>query len=1114
MSQASAPEPLRYVLGERLGEGAFGVVYRARHRLLGTEHAVKVLSHARVDLRARLLREDRLQGRIRHPNVVAVTDLVDVDGAPGLVMEYVQGPTLAALLRQRRPTPAQLDDLAAGLFAGVGAAHALGMVHRDLKPDNILLARRGDRLIAKVADFGIARLFAGDDTDSMTRTGAAMGTPAYMAPEQFRDAKHVDQRADIWALGCVLYEMVCGSRAFVGADFAEIFQAVLGARFAPPRQRRADIEPRWEAAILAALRAHPGDRPASCEDLRALWGPSPAAGASTWDTATLARVDEMAAGAAAGRETSATWATGAPSASTLAPRHNLPRELDTFVGREADLTALAETLAAPGALVTVVGTGGLGKTRLVRRFGREQLADWPGGVWFCDLSEARSAEGICFAVAQALGVPLSPKQDPVVQLGHAIAGRGRCLVILDNFEQVTEHAPATTGRWHARAAEASFVVTSREVLGLPGEQVLALDALPLPPEEERDPARLRDNPAVALFVSRAHQAKRSFALTGSNAGDVAELARLLEGLPLAIELAAARARTLTPSALRARMSQRFRLLAGGRGRPGRQATLRAAIDWSWSLLAPWEQAAFAQCSVFEGGFTLDAVEAALDLSAWPDAPWAMDVVQALVDKSLVRTWLPAGEAREPRFGMYISLQEYAREKLAAAPVEAASARSRHAEYFGAMGRDDDLATLTLRGGLEARHRLSRELDNLVAGAKRTGEDAAGRCCLAAIAVLRLVGPFAVGAELAEDVLGRATLSASVARRLLLQRGNMLHLCGQMEEARALLQESLAAHRSQGDRRGEGRALESLGNLHAQQGNMEEARAHYEHALAAYREVAADRVGDRSGEGTVLGNLGLLHMNRGHMEEARDHYERALVAHREIGDRSGEGTVLGSLGILHKLQGRIEEARVHYERALEVFRQVGNRRFEGIALGNLGLLHMDQGRMEEARAPNEDALAVHRQLATRRSAPHVLGNLGLLHMSQGRAGEARARYEDALEVHREVGDPRGEGTVLANLANLATSQGLWGVAAASLDRGEALLRDVDDKVELGKLLCRRGHLQRRQGHLPEAAHSLAEADALAQTTSASPESELGHAIAALREALADDEHGASVGRSGG
>jgi len=227
--------------------------------------------------------------------------------------------------------------------------------------------------------------------------------------------------------------------------------------------------------------------------------------------------------------------------------HSLRAERDSFVGRRESLAELARRLDGGARLVSVLGLGGTGKTRLVTRFGWNSLGNFPGGIWFCDLSEARSLDGVLHAVAQGLDVPLG-KDDPVIQLGQSIAGRGKCLVILDNFEQVARHAEETLGRWLNRASSAQFLVTTREVLGLSGEEILAL--APLMPSD-----------AAALFLRRAEAAKPGFEASAEDQTSIARLVQLLEGLPLAIELAAARVRVMPPRTLLSRMSERFKLLS-------------------------------------------------------------------------------------------------------------------------------------------------------------------------------------------------------------------------------------------------------------------------------------------------------------------------------------------------------------------------------------------------------------------------------------------------------------------------------------------------------------------------------------------------------------------------
>lgn len=772
-------------------------------------------------------------------------------------------------------------------------------------------------------------------------------------------------------------------------------------------------------------------------------------------------------------------------------RHNLPAERDAFIGRTTELHALASRLDAGARLLTVLGPGGTGKTRCVRRYGWSWLGDWPGGVAFCDLSEARSLEAIVFAVASALGVPLG-KADPVVQIGHAIAGRGRCLVILDNFEQIVAHAAATLGHWLDRARDAAFVVTSRERLHLQGEEVFPIEPLPI------------EHDAIELFASRARAQQPDFALTDANRAAVAEVVQLLDGLPLAIELAAARVRVLAPARLVERLHDRFALLGAGRGPVQRQATLRAAIDWSWELLAPWEQAALAQCSVFDGGFTLEAAEAVLDCSAWPQAPPPIDAIQALVDKSLLRTWVPAGQGGryavdEPYFGMYLSIHEYAAEKLGASGVAQTAAQDRHAAYYAGFGSDSAVERLSRHAGVKLRRALALELGNLVVACRHAVQCGHGEVAAASYRavweVLELHGPQELGAGLGDRVLGLPGLGAAARAQACVTRSQAARRAGQMDAAAAWLDEALALLRQTGQRAREAGVLRLLGIVQRQRGRMQEALAYYQRALAIRRAT-----GDRRGEGSVLGNLGIVHCEQGRMDEGREHFERALAIDREAGDRMQEGITLNNLGVLQLEQGHGAAAQPHFEAALAIHREVGNRHEEGVVLANLGALHLGQGRFDESRGHLEAALTVAREVGGRRLEGVVLGDLGELLRCQGQVAQARTFCDLALTIHREVGNRRYEGAVLCCLAEIALRQGQPGEARQALVAGEALLRGIGDRLGLGKLLCTRGHAELAAGDSGLARAALADAQAAAQAIGARADSELGHAIDLLRAAI--------------
>jgi tetratricopeptide (TPR) repeat protein len=284
----------RYVVHDVLGSGGMATVYRVRHASLGTWHALKVLKMPTQAVRDRLLSEGRAQGSLSHPNVVNVTDLIEVDGSPGLVMELIPGVSLADHLRMHALSLPQADSLARGILEGVLAAHAAGLVHRDLKPANILLLPTQGTVVPKVTDFGLVKLVDVATGSSQTRTGSAMGTPSYMAPEQVRDASSVDARADVFSLGAVLYELVTGRRSFVGDDMLEVFQAVVDGRFADLERLAPQLPERMRAAIEGALISDRETRIQTVGALLELWcgdAPHPdAVDGGPWDDPSLEKL--------------------------------------------------------------------------------------------------------------------------------------------------------------------------------------------------------------------------------------------------------------------------------------------------------------------------------------------------------------------------------------------------------------------------------------------------------------------------------------------------------------------------------------------------------------------------------------------------------------------------------------------------------------------------------------------------------------------------------------------------------------------------------------------------------------------------------------------------------
>ena len=769
--------------------------------------------------------------------------------------------------------------------------------------------------------------------------------------------------------------------------------------------------------------------------------------------------------------------------------HFLPAEPDSFVGRTADLATIARHFSEGARLLTLLGPGGTGKTRLAIRYGHGALGEWPGGIWFCDLSDASSLDGIHYATASALGVRLG-SGDAGMQLTETIAGRGRCLVILDNFEQVAQHASATIGRW-LDSPDAAFMVTTRERLHVAGEVVQGVEPLPF------------DGPAIDLFVARARAVRHDFAPDDAQRSTIVEIVKLLDGLPLAIELAAARIAVLAPSQLLERLRDRFKLLAGRRG-VSRQATLRAAIDWSWQLLATWEQAALEQCSVFEGGFTLAAAEGVVDLSSWPDAPPTIDVMQALVDKSLLRRWipdsaLPRHDIDEPYFGMYLSIHEYAAQKCGArGDVYLRGAEQRHGRYYAAFGTDEALEALFAHGGIERMRALRRELDNLAAAAHRAIVRADGACAVACYRavweVLAMQGPFGVAVALGDEILAMPGLEGPLAEQARLVQTEALTRVGGTEGIEARLTEALGRVRVIGDRKLEMRILGRLGNVCLWAGRVDEARTYYEAALEGARAI-----GHPMFEGRMHGNLAIAYHESGRLDDAAAQYESALTIARNIGNRRDEAITLCNLADLLGARGFTERARQTFSAALALLRELGDRDTEAVTLQQLGEYELSQGLVDEAMNTLRAALELSRVIGNTRVYGQVLRGFGAALLARGEHDEARSAFEQALAIARTSSNRRIEANCIASLGDLALCQDRHAEAAELLAEAETLLREIDDRPLLADLLCTRGLVDLKLGDRAAAQAALSEARQVAADMRVGDASTLGRAIERLRTA---------------
>ncbi|MEE2750156.1 MAG: protein kinase, partial [Myxococcota bacterium] len=538
----------RYELQSILGEGGMARVFGAElHGPAGfrKQVAVKVIKQGAIDRKggrhvASFIREARLGGLLKHPNIVDVYEFGEADGQLFIAMERVEGQTLDQIIRGgEKPPPAVVLEIAAGVAAGLASAHALnseglaaGLVHRDMKPSNVMVSWDG---AVKVADFGIAITRFGELAEPGRDWSDVAGTISYMSAEQLR-GEPLDGRSDLFSLGLVLVELSTATRLPRRYLYKRL---VLGRMLHSPVIPDEYLDPVEEAVpglrsiLERCLDPRPDARYASAEELlteidslRQQLGFFPRLRTWLQSAGQPPPMDVVEPGTAA----VLTEPTGVtePQLKTiptqeLVSRTNLGEPLDGFVGREPELAELGERFEAGVRLITVKGTGGAGKTRFACQLARTRSSDLAGGVWFVDLTEARTPEGVVHAVAMVLEVPLvgDGLDAMVLQVGHAVAGRGPVLLVLDNFEQVVECAAITVGRWLDIAPEASFLATSRSPLRLAGEQVFELEPLP-----EAD--------GVSLFQLRARAAGATWREDSKTRTAITQIVTAVDGLPLAI----------------------------------------------------------------------------------------------------------------------------------------------------------------------------------------------------------------------------------------------------------------------------------------------------------------------------------------------------------------------------------------------------------------------------------------------------------------------------------------------------------------------------------------------------------------------------------------------------
>ena len=955
-----------------------GSVFRATDLRTGGPVAVKLLhpAYARnASYRERLRREAQIAASLTSPRVVRVVDLDEQDGVPFLVQEYVAGETLGRQLEREGKLPlGEALAIVREVAHALDAAHAAGIVHRDLKPNNVKLV---DGQV-KVLDFGIARA---EGIPSLTATDSWLGTVEYIAPERGQGLG--DIRSDLYSLGVILFLLVTGRLPFSGP--APL--AILRQHESTPPPIPDDLPPMVQAILARCLAKDPERRYQAPADLIADLDEAldPAVGGQAEDRSEPSRTAE--------RTALLPKSPGTPSVLGPVPPNNLPLQVTSFVGRERECAALSRLLPEARAL-TLTGPGGIGKTRLALQIAATEAERYQDGAWLVPLANLPDGDSLTETIAGVLGVREVPRRALAETLAEWLRPR-RLLLLLDNCEHVIAACAALVNALLQTCPHLQVLATSREPLGIAGEVVWRVPPLELRSE------------AVQLFSERAAAARPDFRVGPETEPLVAEIGRRLDGLPLAIELAAARVKVLSVSEIAGRLNDRFRLLtAGSRTALPHHQTLRAAIGWSYELLSAEEQTVFRRLGVFARGCTLDAAEAvipdSLGGSSGAEGLGVLDGLAALVDKSLLTHEADANG--RSRYTMLQTIREYALERLRENGEERAVAM-RHLDHCVRLAETADRA-LRGRDQLTWLARLDEEHDNFRAVLDWCADGSASP-------------PAAAGRGL----------------RLAAALGWYWYLRGQRSEGRTrlgkLLPRAVAADP-------DGAA--------APVGARAMARAVAAHlgfwgADPAPSVALADRAcrqARESGDPLVLAwcllYRAVVEPRGTNTSEAVARWTETLTLFRAAGENWGVALSLAWLGRYAFRAGDAALAVQQLEESQSLFRLLGDRWGIALALARLASVAEHAGHFAKAEAYLEEQQALARELGHQGAVAGGLNRLAGLSLRRGDVVQAKARFEQSLATFRAIGEQRSMAAPLRQLARLVAHHN------GDTARAEALLRE--------------------------------------------------------------------------
>jgi predicted ATPase len=899
---------------EEIGRGGFGIVFRCKQTALDRMVAVKVLTAELEQNRERFLREQRAMGVLTgHPNIVGVFQVGETaSGYPYLVMQYHRHGSLEARIREFGAIASdEVLRLGVKLAGALETAHRAGILHRDIKPANILYTDFDEPALS---DLGIAHVSGG----FKTATGVFTGSPAFTAPE-ILSGDPPSRASDVYGLGATLFAALTGHAAFERRSGEQVVAQFLRiASESAPDLRESGVTDDVAAIVETAMARDPHDRPSVVELCAQIQSVQARHGLP---------VNEMALRSERHADQPARQAT--THGGTGRTLGNIPLELTSFVGRHRELAEVQNALSS-SRLVTLTGIGGVGKTRLALRIASDVRTDFPDGVWLVELGELRDESMLVDVVTAILGVRDQSARPPDEVLIEFLCTR-QLLLVLDNCEQVVDAAAKLAETLLRACPQVRILATSREALGIAGEAVEPLSPLPCPDTYSEATGLGPGDDSVALFAERAAAAVPGFVLTTENMATITQICSRLDGLPLAIELAAARLRAMSPEQVLDRLADRFMLLTrGSRRAPTRQQTLAWSIGWSYDLCTPDEQQLWGRLSVFSGSFELQAAEEICGdhIAAGP----FLDLVSSLVDKSIL---LRSEEHGVVRLRLLETVRDYARERLEQTG-EYLQLRRRHCAWYRRLAHD------AVAGWFSARQfqwldRVQRELPNL-----------------------REALDFSIF-EGSQDALD-----------FVADLYEFWFLRGPFSEARRWLDRALAAAPNE-PTTARARAVYAACMIASTQGDIAAATA-----LVAEGRVLVQRTADPIARAALAIGDGFTALTTGQLDHACACLQNAIDEHISPTMRGG---ALITLGWAQELRGESASALASYEKALALSESHGESMYRMLALLSMGAAKWRYGDGDHAIRLIRQSLDLARVVNDRRTAAYCLETLAWI------AGEA-------------------------------------------------------------------------------------------------------------------------------